>query len=215
MTTTAALLLAAAALAAFVDWWAVGTDRLGVEFIAKPAVIIALIGVAMAIDIDAGGPATNVSRGIIIAALGASLVGDVVLMTPDARFEAGLFAFLVAHVLYVVAFLPEFEVGPGLAAAILVVGVGFGLVPPLMAAVRAQGGLLTIAVPVYVVAVSATAVAAVGSGEFVAAVGGGLFFASDALLGWGRFVGPTRGGRVLVHATYHGGQIGLVLWLAA
>lgn len=210
MTTTAVLLLALAGVAACVDWWSVAEDRLGVEFVAKPMVIIALIGVALAIDTSDG-----VARGVIVAALGASLVGDVVLMTPDARFEAGLVAFLVAHVLYLVAFLPDFEVGPGLAAAVLVVGVSLGVVPQVLEAARRHGRFLSAAVAVYIVAVSATAVAAAGTGVAVVALGGAAFLISDALLGWGRFIGPAPGGRVLVHVTYHLGQAGLVTWLAA
>ena len=210
MTTTAVLLLALAGVAACVDWWSVAEDRLGVEFVAKPMVIIALIGVALAIDTSDG-----VARGIVVAALGASLVGDVVLMTPDARFEAGLVAFLVAHVLYLVAFLPDFEVGPGLAAAVLVVGVSLGVVPRVLEAARRHSRFLGVAVAVYIVAVSATAVAAAGTGVAVVALGGAAFLISDALLGWGRFIGPAPGGRVLVHVTYHLGQAGLVTWLAA
>ena len=197
-------------MAACVDWWSVAEDRLGVEFIAKPMVIIALIGVALAIDTGDG-----VARGIIVAALGASLVGDVVLMTPDARFEAGLVAFLVAHVLYLIAFLPDFQVGPGLAAAVLVIGISFGVVPQVLEAARRHSRFLGGAVAVYIVAVSATAVGAAGTGVVLVALGGAAFLVSDALLGWGRFIGPAPGGRVLVHATYHLGQAGLVTWLAS
>lgn len=214
MTTTAAILLAVAALAATIDWWSVATDRLGVEFLAKPAVIISLIGVALAIEIDPGG-ATNVERGIIVAALGASLVGDVVLMTPDARFEAGLAAFLLAHLLYIAALAPDFELGPALISGLLIVAIGFGVVPQLLAAVREHGRLITAAVAAYIVVVSAMGIVASGTGLLVTAVGGALFVISDALLGWGRFVGRAPGGRVLVHVTYHLGQVGLVLWLAA
>lgn len=214
MTTTAAILLAVAAVAATIDWWSVATDRLGVEFLAKPTVIICLIGVALAIDIDPGG-ASNVERGIILAALGASLVGDVVLMTPDARFEAGLASFLLAHLLYILALAPDFEIGSGLISGILIVALGFGVVPQLLSAVRPHGALITAAVAAYVVAVTSMGVVAAGTGVLVAAVGGALFVVSDALLGWGRFVGPAPGGRVLVHVTYHLGQAGLVLWLAA
>lgn len=210
MNTTTVVLLLVAATAASIDWWAVATDRLGVEFLAKPAVIIALIGVALAIDTT-----DNVERGIIIAALGASLVGDVVLMTPDARFEAGLAAFLLAHLLYVVAFAPSLEIGPALAAATLVIGLSLGVVPQLMEGVRGGSRLLSFAVPVYVVGVGATAITAAGTGVIVTGLGGVAFLVSDALLGWNRFVGPAPGGRVPVHVTYHFGQVGLVLWLAA
>ncbi len=210
MTSTLFVLFGVAALAALVDWWSVARDRLGVEFVAKPMVMIALIGAALAIDTD-----DNVVRGVVIAALGASLVGDVVLMTPDARFEAGLFAFLVAHCLYIVALAPSATVGPMLAAGLLVVAIGFGVVPQLLAAVRHHGRGTTVAVSTYIVALSAMTVMAAGTGVLVAAIGGALFFASDSLLGWNRFVAPAPGGRVLVHITYHLGQGGLVLWLAS
>lgn len=212
MNTAATLLFVVAGVAAVIDWWAVGTDRLGVEFLAKPAVVIALIGAALAIDL--GVDVSRVQQGVLIAALGASLVGDVVLMTPDARFEAGLGAFLVAHVLYIIAFVPAFEVSTGLAAAVLIVGTSFAVAPQLMAAVRRRGRFLTGAVGLYIVVVSVMGVVAAGTGVLTAAIGGALFVVSDALLGWGRFVGPAPGGRVLVHVTYHLGQAGLVSWLA-
>ena len=125
MGTTATVLVALAGVAALVDWWSVARERLGVEFIAKPLVVIGLIGAALAVDTGDG-----VVRGLVVAALGASLVGDVVLMTPDARFEAGVFAFLVAHVLYITAFLETggLDVGAGVAAAVLIIGIGLYLV---------------------------------------------------------------------------------------
>ena len=56
-------------------------------------------------------------------------------MTPDARFEAGVFAFLVAHVLYITAFLETggLDVGAGVAAAVLIIGIGLGAVPQIIA----------------------------------------------------------------------------------
>jgi alkenylglycerophosphocholine hydrolase len=214
VTTTAYLLLALAGLAAVIDWWSVHTDRLGVEFLAKPAVIICLIGVALAIEVEPGG-ASNTERGIIIAALGASLVGDVVLMTPDARFEAGLAAFLVAHLFYIAALAPDFAIGPGVVAGGVVVALGFGIVPQLLGAVRPHGRAITAAVAAYILVVATMGVVAAATAVVVTGIGGALFITSDALLGWGRFVRPAPGGRTLVHATYHLGQAGIVLWLAA
>jgi len=208
MTDTAALLLALAVLAATIDWWAVLRDRLGVEFLAKPLVVIALIGVALAVETD-----DNVVRGVVLAALGASLVGDVVLMTPDARFEAGLFAFLVAHLLYIAAFARDFQIEPALAGGFLVIGLAFGVVPELMQGVRPRGPLIARSVSLYIGVICVMAVFAAGTGVIIAAVGGALFVASDALLAWNRFVGRAPGGRVLVHVLYHGAQVCLVLWL--
>ena len=209
MTTAAFILIIVAAGAAMIDWWAVLGDRLGLEFLAKPLVIIALIGVALAVETN-----DNVVRGIVIAALGASLVGDVVLMTPDARFAAGLFAVIVAHLLYIAALARDFQSEPALVGAVVVVGVAFGVVPELMEAVRPKGQLITRAIQLYIVVACVMAVIAVGTTVVVAAVGAALFVASDALLAWNRFVRPAPGGRVLVHVLYHGAQVSLVLWLA-
>jgi len=202
------VLVAVAIVAALVDWWAVANHRRGVEYLAKPAVMIALIGVALAVDTTDG-----VARGLIVAALGASLVGDVVLMTPDGRFEAGLGAFLVAHALYLVAFLPYTLTVPTVVGAVVIAAAAAVLAPRIVRAAAARSRLLGAAVPVYVVFVSATAVVAIGTGEPVAAVGGVLFLISDALLGWNRFVDEIPHGKLAVHATYHVGQMGLVAWL--
>jgi uncharacterized membrane protein YhhN len=40
-----------------------------------------------------------------------------------------------------------------------------------------------------------------------------LFFASDGMIGWSRFVSDFPGSRVLIMVSYHVGQIGLVLGL--
>jgi alkenylglycerophosphocholine/alkenylglycerophosphoethanolamine hydrolase len=210
VTPLSIVLVVTAALIATVDWWSVAADRPGVEYYAKPMVIVALVGLALAVDAS-----HDTARGLVIAALGASLVGDVVLLSPDASLVGGLGAFLVAHPLYIAALAESAKAGPTLAGAIVVVGLSLGVVPQLISAVWARGPGLAIAVALYVVAVDTTAILAVGTGVAVAAAGGLLLLASDALLGWARFVGPAPGGRTLVHVTYHAGQTGMVLWLAA
>jgi len=206
----AVVMLVITGLVALVDWWSVATDRLNIEFMAKPLVMILLIGVALAVDTN-----DNVSRGLVISALGASLVGDVVLMTPDARFELGLFSFLVAHILYVFAFVDRVQLVPALIAGAAIAVAAALIVPPIVRAVVSQSRFLAVAVVVYMLALSTTAVSAASAGVLVAALGGAAFFVSDALLGWGRFVGPTPGGRKIVMISYHLGQVGLVTWLAA
>ena len=47
----------------------------------------------------------------------------------------------------------------------------------------------------------------------MAVVGAGLFYVSDALIAWNRFVAETRHGRVAIMVTYHLAQMGLVLSL--
>ena len=199
-----------AGVAALVDWWGVARGRLGVEFIAKPLVVIGLIGAALAVDTGDG-----VVRGLVVAALGASLVGDVVLMTPDARFEAGVFAFLVAHVLYITAFLETggLDVGAGVAAAVLIIGIGFGAVPQIIAGARLRGPTMQTGVTVSLSVIAVTALLAAATGALTAMIAGALLLTSDALLGWNRFVDRAPGGRVLVQVTNHAAHVGFVLWL--
>lgn len=210
MGTTATVLVALAGVAALVDWWGVARGRLGVEFIAKPLVVIGLIGAALAVDTGDG-----VVRGLVVAALGASLVGDVVLMTPDARFEAGVSAFLVAHVLYITAFFETggLDVGAGVAAAVLIIGIGFGALPQIIAGARSRGPAVQTGVTVCFAVIAVTAVLAAATGALTAMIAGALLLASDALLGWNRLVDRAPGGRVLVHLTNHAAQGGFVLWL--
>ena len=157
----------------------------------------------------------GVVRGLVVAALGASLVGDVVLMTPDARFEAGIFAFLVAHVLYITAFLETggLDVGAGVAAAVLIIGIGFGAVPQIIAGARSGGPAIQTGVTVSLAVIAVTAVLAAATGALTAMIAGALLLTSDALLGWNRLVDRAPGGRVLVHLTNHAAQVGFVLWL--
>ena len=152
-------------------------------------VIVALVGLSLAIDAT-----DDTARGLVIAALGASLVGDVVLMAPDGNFTGGLGAFLIAHLLYIAALADSVSPGPALAGAIIVVALLLGVVPQLLGAVIRLSRSLAAAVAVYIVAVSVTAIFSVGTGVVVAGVGGCLLLASDALLGWDRFVGPAPGG---------------------
>jgi uncharacterized membrane protein YhhN len=215
----APFLLAIAAVAAAIDWiavWLDGPRARAVERVAKPAVMLALLGVVIAWPATTGDVAA--ARPWLIAALAASLAGDVLLLPPG-RFVAGLVAFLLAHLAYLVAFaqlpgsLPWLVVGLVL-AALLVATVGRALV----AAAQRLG--LAIPVAVYLAAICAMAVAATRTGLPAAIVGAWLFVASDALLGWGRFRAPDaaspRGSaalRLAVIVTYHLGQLLLVLAL--
>jgi uncharacterized membrane protein YhhN len=224
VTPLVGALLTVAAGAAVVDWIAVGLEgrrSLAVERVAKPLVLVALLAVAVAWPPGTGDSAAV--RPWLIAALAASLAGDVLLLPPS-RFIAGLVAFLLAHLAYLVAFahlpgsVPWFVAGVVIAAVVIAT---LGRV--LLAAARRAGFGTPVAV--YLVAICGMAIAATRTGLAAAVLGAWLFVASDAMLAWGRFGGSSSGGpsagpprgpatlRVAVLVTYHVGQLLLVVAL--
>lgn len=209
MTGAAAVLLAVAAVAAGVDWWAVGAGRRRVEYAAKPLTLLALTGAAMALD-----PSEPGVRAWFVAALALSLAGDVFLMLPGDLFVPGLGAFLLAHLAYVAGLVVAGITAPAALGGLAVVAVALAVVgvPLLRGARRTEPGLVP-PVAVYMLVISAMLACAIGTGQALAAAGAALFYLSDALIGWGRFVGAPARGRLAVMVTYHAGQALLVLSL--
>ena len=215
MTTPARLLLLIAAAAALADWYAVGgvTLHRRLEIIAKPAVMVALVGVALTLT-----PADLTVRALFVLALSLSLVGDVALMLKRERFVAGLVAFLLAHLAYIVGLgmvglrsgsMPVAVIGLG------VVGVVLGSIGRrVFGVVRADQPRLLVPVVAYMGVISAMVVAAFATGQPLAMAGAALFYASDATLAWNRFVERRSWGRLAVIVGYHLGQALLVLSLA-
>src|SRR3972149_1015192 len=106
-----------AAGAAVAGWSAVAVRSARLEYVAKPAVMVALIGAAVALS-----PAAPAIVPWFVAAVALSLVGDVALMLPRERFVGGLVAFLLAHMAYIVGVgLPAQSVG-GVILGLFVVG---------------------------------------------------------------------------------------------
>jgi uncharacterized membrane protein YhhN len=149
------------------------------------------------------------------AALLLSLLGDVFLRLPKDLFVFGLGSFLPGHVAYIV----------GMAADGLDVGrVGVGLV--LVSVAAATVGIVILRsvgagderellgpVAVYMAVISAMVVCALGTGHPTAIVGALLFYVSDALIAWNKFVKETTHGRLAIIVTYHLAQAGLLLSL--
>ena len=66
----------------------------------------------------------------------------------------------------------------------------------------------------YMTVISLIVASAIGTGEGLAIGGAGLFYCSDTLIAWNRFVRPRRWFPLAIIVTYHAGQAGLVLSLA-
>ena len=107
--------------------------------------------------------------------------------------------------------------GPSLGGVLLgvvIVAVGAVVVGRrVVAGAGAADAALRLPVIAYMGAISTMVALAFGTGRVMAIAGALLFFTSDAVLGWTRFVADFPRSRVVVMTTYHLGQIGLVLAL--
>src|SRR5260221_11856830 len=100
MTQIAWLLFAGAIVFAVTDWVAIVRGNQRLRWVAKPAVIVLLIGVALLLQRSSGS-----ERAAFAGALLLCLVGDVLLLAGERWFRAGLGAFLVADLGYGIGFL--------------------------------------------------------------------------------------------------------------
>jgi uncharacterized membrane protein YhhN len=213
MSSWAIALLAAAAIAAGVDWWAVHTGRRSVEIVAKPLAMALLVGVAA----TAGDPDGDVRAWLVAGAL-LGLVGDIALLSNAAvPFMIGLGAFALGHLAYTVAALSiDFDPGwavPGILFAVSLFA--FRFISRIVPGARAAGGtVLAGAVIFYGCVISAMVITAWGTGAALAGVGAMLFVSSDWVLGYQRFVAPLPVGRLGVIVPYHVGQALLIVGLA-
>ena len=216
MTAVAGALLALTLLIALADWVAVAVDRRPLEYVLKPATMVALGAVVLALDLPGGQ-----LRWWYLAAIILSLSGDVFLMLPESAmdpelsFVAGLGSFLVAHVLYVVGMVLLGVSGGWLvigtvAAVLVIVTVGRRVI----AGARATDRRLFAPVMAYVVVIAVMIATSFGTAIIVGIVGALLFGFSDSVIGWTRFLRDFPHSRVVVMVTYHLGQVGLVLALA-
>ena len=179
--------------------------------VTKPLTMVMLIGLAATIDSTAGG-----TRAWFIAALVLSLAGDVFLMLEPDQFVAGLASFLGAHLAYIVGLaLADFAPVPALFAAIAAVALFPVVGRPILAGARTTDARLAAPVAAYIVVISAMVVTAAATTTLLAIAGAVAFFASDAVLGWNRFVTAIARGRLITMITYHTGQTLLVLSLIA
>lgn len=206
---------------AVLDWVAVAKQWNAVEYIAKPAVTLALLAWLW----SAGGWQGHLIWFTI--GLAFSLVGDVLLVLPREQLIAGLGAFLLAQIAYIVGFsetLPPLNLAS--IAITLLVGITAIRLYRLIAAGLVTSGRHSLKMPVlaYVAAISLMLISALltlvrsewdaGAATLVSS-GALLFFLSDALLGWNKFVHQYRHGNVPVIITYHLGQALIVLGAAA
>lgn len=199
------------------DWLAVGGGWQRVERFAKPAVMLALLAW---LSVAAGWQG---QRTWFALALAFSLAGDIFLLFPQRGFMYGLIAFLTAHLCYLIGFNPALP-PPGWGKFLLLVGVAAAALPlgrQILNSVRnhPETRAFQLPVAVYSLVISLMLLSAALTllrpdwprpAAWMATIGAALFFASDSLLAWDRFVRPRQYARLLVMITYHLGQFLLI-----
>ena len=208
--------LLAAVIFAVLESLALWKKIRGLEFIAKPAVMIVLF-IYLWTSVGLQGAPLWFGLGILF-----SLAGDVFLMWLDRFFVYGLAAFLLAHVFYVIGFnSPPSPISAWEMLLAVIVGLGGVRVMRRILSGLAEKGQLRLRAPVaiYGTVISLMLLSAMikltdpawGAGaSLLVALGAFLFFLSDIVLAWNRFVAPIQNGRMLNIGLYHLGQIMLI-----
>ena len=173
----------------------------------KPLTTLLLLAVV-------GFPETTFARWIA-AGIVLSAIGDVALLWDSNRaFIAGLVAFLLAHIAYVIAFLGVAVWSRHLAVVAVIVTVSSLLL--LRATWKGAAGLhaATIAYAVVISAMVVAAWATIGGPVAMApaaAVGAVLFYISDSSLALNRFRAPVPHIAMLAIGVYWLGQLGIAI----
>jgi uncharacterized membrane protein YhhN len=210
-------------LVAVIDWVAVAKNWKKVEYIAKPAFMLILLGLLALVGGFGSPPLICFGLGIFF-----SLAGDVFLMISYARFSErwflpGLAAFLLAHVSYIVGLntpLPNVSAIWSLGLAIILALTTGRILQRIIAGVR-QKGLPQLVRPVslYGMVITLMLLSAMltlnttdwkSSASGLVAMGAILFYFSDVVLAWNKFVNPIKNGRLANMMLYHLGQAALV-----
>jgi sterol desaturase/sphingolipid hydroxylase (fatty acid hydroxylase superfamily)/uncharacterized membrane protein YhhN len=182
----------------------------------KPLVMLLMMGWVLLRLLEAGGVTRRALW--LLTALGASCVGDVLLMLRG-QFVAGLIAFLCAHLAYIALFRGDAATLANRRAVMGTLAAGLTMYGVLVA-----GGLpadLRAPVAVYVLVISLMAAQAIGRavampGEpakhlaWGVALGALLFMLSDSLLAINRFVTPLPLAELWVLASYYAAQFLIV-----
>jgi uncharacterized membrane protein YhhN len=205
---------------AMVNWVAVEKNWKILIYITKPATMLALIA-WMVFEVKVSGPLVLFALGLFFG-----MVGDICLMLPREQFIAGLVAFLLGHVCYIIGF--NFEAPPitivTIAMVVVVALVALLIIRPVRAGLLAKGQkALLQPVEIYAGVISLMLLSALvtlvrpeweKTAAVFACLGAASFFLSDMMLAWNKFVTPFSRASLKVIVTYHLGQILIALGAA-
>ena len=188
------------------------------EFVAKPAVMVCLF-IWLLMTAGLRGALLWFGIGILF-----SLAGDIFLMFIDRFFMLGLIAFLLGHVAYLIGFntpLPQTTTAWSFGLAV-VIGLGsVRVLRRIVGSIRAKEQNRMVApVLVYGTVVTLMLLAAMltlfrlewnTTAALLVSFGAAMFYFSDIILAWHRFVAPIQNGRMLNIGMYHLAQIAIVV----
>lgn len=205
-----------------VNWIAVARKQKRVEYVVKPGTLTLVIVAALLLL--RGAEDTRLALFFVLG-LCFSLAGDVFLMLPGERFFIpGLIAFLIAHVCYIIGLNPTLPPLGSVIVLIVVAALGVMLYTRIAASLRQKGEqAMRIPVGAYATILSVMLFSAWATlfrpawpttARFTAILGATLFFASDSMLAWNKFVAPSHVMHVLVMVTYHLAQFALAATIA-
>lgn len=204
------------ALAAIADWLAVWHSWRRMGYLTKPAAMLALLVWF--------GFTGQFNDSLLWFGIGFffSLLGDIFLLLSHRYFIFGLVAFLLAHLAYIAAFnqqLPQINVA-FYVLGLTLVSVWLLIFGGLRSAMKRSSlhakmvlpvGIYSFAITVMLFSALLTLFRPDWDRTAALLVGGGglLFFCSDVMLAFDRFVQPFQHARFWVRITYHLGQLGL------
>lgn len=215
-------LMLAVVISAVIDWLAVAKRAKKVEYIFKPLTLGILL---LLVWLLGRGQHSAYLRTWFLPALFFSLCGDIALMFSGSRFfMLGLAAFLLAHGCYIIGLNPS--IPPGGAWVVFTgVAILYVLVYPQIDRALKQKRETSLRLPAALYAVVLSFM--LGSAwtvllrpgwsplsKFVVILGSSLFYISDLLLAWNRFVKHTHQRDIVVIVTYHLAQILLTATIA-
>lgn len=217
------LFLYGAILFALTHWFFVHRNvRIGMV-LTKPLVMLCLLGwLAHASRAGFGRDAAVIAfSGWFFLALLFGLMGDLFLLGPERTFLPGLISFLIGHLCYIAGFRPllpgEGRLLPGVLALVFIATASGLIFRKLAAGMRAAGnGDMLIPAGIYSIVISLMLFMAATRGLHpgwkpwpcaLAGAGAFLFYLSDLLNAWSRFVGPIQLPRLKIMISYHLAQI--------
>jgi uncharacterized membrane protein YhhN len=212
---------------ALVDWVAVARRAVRLRYVSKPATLLAVFVGAWLLT---RGPHDPWQARFFLPGLAFSLAGDVCLLLPGKRwFVAGLAAFFLTQLCYIAGLNPTLPRAlppyPVLGFLIVVVLVGVVLFRSIATELRRKNRRMALLIPlaIYGPTLSLTLFSGWATlfrpewtplRRMLVILGVSLFFTSDLLIVWDRFVRRSHRLKLLDIITYHLAQVALALSIA-